>query len=49
MGDVGSSPCWGGGVSLGLKCSDADHGQTGPLVGLGLFEGKMPLWNLDWT
>lgn len=36
----------GGGVSLELKCNDVDHGQTWPLVGVGLFEEKMPLWNL---
>lgn len=33
-------------VSLELKCNDLDHGQTWPLVGVGLFEEKMPLWNL---
>ena len=36
----------GGGFSLGQepRCNDVDHVQTRPLVGL--FEGKMPLWNL---
>lgn len=46
MKGVEEGGCWGGGVSLELKRNDVDHGQTRPLVGVGLFEGKMPLWNL---
>lgn len=47
-GCIGAASRWR--VSLGqeqeqeLRCNDVDHGQTRPLVGL--FEGKMPLWNL---
>lgn len=33
-------------VSVELKSNGLDRGQTRPLVGFGLFEEKMPLWNL---